>query len=974
MTELEQQLDKLGYGEHLCPIHENVAESIASAAYFIKGGLARGDLCLYIGDERCIEAIIQALAAGEVDVPHERERGALWLLTKRDIYLKAGEFDPHEMIKFLSETQVSALANAFSGLRLVGEMSWALGPETSRDRLLEYEVLLNRFSVNSRSVILCQYSRERFSPAVIHDVLLTHPLAILGDLVCPNPFYYPPDLALRWPAQPSAELMAKRVDWRIRQLKEARVAQERERVLEELKVSERRLAEAQQVAHIGSWERDLRTNAVTWSDELYRLFGPQPHEDISYERFLNLVLPEEVDRIRAFAEEAIRGSRGFSFDYRIPCAGSIRVLRERGSVILGADGKPIRLVGTAQDVTERRKAEDALQESERKLVQAQRIAHFGYWEYDFDADRTTYSDEACRIIGIPLQSVRTLAEFRQLVLPEDRPIHSEAFARVLHSQGNYDVEYGILRPDGEVRFLHSIDDVIRDESGRPCRAFGVVQDITERKRAEGALRQSDDRIRLIIDAIPVMAWSIQADGIVGFLNQRWTDYTGLSLEQYVEEPTRPIHPEDVPRVIERWRAQMAAGEGYDDEMRLRRRDGEYRWFLVRTEPLRDEQGNIVTWYGVSTDIDDRKRAEQAVKASQQLLHTVLATLPVGVAVTDQAANVILVNPAWKRIWGDVIASGRERWARSKGFWHDSGARIDPENWASARALSKGETSLNELIDIESFDGQQKTIQASAAPIRNAEGTIAGAVIVIDDVTERVRAQKALRESAERLQHLSRRLLKVQEEERRHLARELHDEFGQILATITLHLHAAQGLAGDAARPRLIECAALLKQAGEQVRSLALELRPTMLDTLGLEATLRWLAEQHQQRTGCEVQLVGHLSGTTLTPEMAIACFRVAQEALTNVVRHAAARHVWIELSQSERVLELVVRDDGAGFEVVATQQQSGERRSLGLLGMAERVQLLGGTLIVESEPGHGTRIRATFPMSEAPEEPTGPAE
>ena len=237
-----------------------------------------------------------------------------------------------------------------------------MGPLIAHDRLLEYEVLLNRFSANSRSVILCQYNRERVSPAVIHDVLLTHPLAILGDLACPNPFYFPPDLALRWPAQPTAELMAKRVDWRIRQLKEARrVAEERERVLEELKVSER-----------------------------------------------------------------------------------------------------------------------TLRESERKLAQSQRVAQFGYWEYDFDADRVTYSDEACRIIGIPLQSVRTLAELRhQLVHQEDRPIHAEAFA-VLLSQGKFDVEYRIQRPDGEVRFLRSIDQMIRYESGRPRHAFGVVQDITER--------------------------------------------------------------------------------------------------------------------------------------------------------------------------------------------------------------------------------------------------------------------------------------------------------------------------------------------------------------------------------------------------------------------------------------------------------------------------------------------------------------
>jgi signal transduction histidine kinase len=202
---------------------------------------------------------------------------------------------------------------------------------------------------------------------------------------------------------------------------------------------------------------------------------------------------------------------------------------------------------------------------------------------------------------------------------------------------------------------------------------------------------------------------------------------------------------------------------------------------------------------------------------------------------------------------------------------------------------------------------------------------------------------------------------------------LHDEFGQVLATITLHLHTARSLVGNAARLQLDECATLLQQAGEQIRSLALELRPTMLDTLGLEAALRWLAEQHQQRTGCETTVVGHLSGVPPSPEITIACFRVVQEALTNVMRHAAAQHVWIELDQSDSVLELVVRDDGVGFDVVRTREAT-KRGSFGLLGMTERVQLLGGTLRVASEPGLGTSIHASFPLSDASEQPAKPEE
>jgi signal transduction histidine kinase len=360
---------------------------------------------------------------------------------------------------------------------------------------------------------------------------------------------------------------------------------------------------------------------------------------------------------------------------------------------------------------------------------------------------------------------------------------------------------------------------------------------------------------------------------------------------------------------------------------------------------------------------ERERTEKELRNSQQLLDQVLATLPVGVTVMNLQGDVILTNEAVKRVWGaQQYPSGTERWARSKGSWHESGKRIAPSEWASVRALSQGETSLNELIDIETYAGEAKTIQNSAAPIRNAEGQIVGAVVVNDDVTERMRAEKDLKESAERLQLLSRRLLAVQEEERRHLSRELHDEFGQLLATITMHLQAAKSNAGAAAQPRLDESIALLQRAGTEVRSLALELRPMLLETAGLDATLRRLAEQHQQRTGIPTEVAGHVGD--VSGEIAIAAFRVIQEALTNVVRHAKAQHVRIELGAGDASIELTVCDDGVGFDVTRTLERASGRGNLGLLGMRERVELLGGSFEIHAQPRRGTRIRASLPLAE----------
>ena len=223
------------------------------------------------------------------------------------------------------------------------------------------------------------------------------------------------------------------------------------------------------------------------------------------------------------------------------------------------------------------------------------------------------------------------------------------------------------------------------------------------------------------------------------------------------------------------------------------------------------------------------------------------------------------------------------------------------------------------------------------------------------------AQDGLRASQERYRSLSRHLLELQEHERSSLARELHDQIGQSLVGVALNLQMIKGDLPPASRARVPESMRMIEQMLEQVRTLAFELRPSALDDLGLVAALRLLVARHGERTGVLPSFTTTPAEVRATAGIETACFRIAQEALTNVARHAHARHVEVTLAIQGNALEIAIRDDGVGFDVDRRQ-----RNGLGLTGMSERAALAGGQLEIESEPGAGTTMRARFPLPQAP--------
>lgn len=233
-----------------------------------------------------------------------------------------------------------------------------------------------------------------------------------------------------------------------------------------------------------------------------------------------------------------------------------------------------------------------------------------------------------------------------------------------------------------------------------------------------------------------------------------------------------------------------------------------------------------------------------------------------------------------------------------------------------------------------------------------------------EITARKRAEKALADYPRRLKSLSGRLLEAQESERHRIARELHDEIGQSLTAIKIRLQSLQRRS-KTGLPEIVECIRIADQVLSQVHSLSLNLRPPQLDDLGLSAALRW----HLDRQAQAAKLIPHFSADSLPgrlqPDLEIACFRVAQEALTNVIRHAHARQVWVKLRRRGAELHLTIQDDGRGFNNDAAHDRADQGEDMGLIGMRERAELAGGGLKLYSSRGRGTQVHLFFPLAYA---------
>src|SRR6202041_849285 len=398
---------------------------------------------------------------------------------------------------------------------------------------------------------------------------------------------------------------------------------EHEQLTQRLRRREAYLAEAQKLSHTGSWAWNPATGEPGyWAEGCYRVLGfdpagPPPPLDAIFQR----IQPDDARAaVREQFERGIRDKADIELDMNFvhPTKG-IRNIRSTGHAVVDAHGDLREIVGTVMVLTEHRRAEEAIRRSEAYLSEAQRLSHTGSFGWKVSSGELFWSDETFRIFEYDRSVKPTLASLAQRVHPDDRADVKEVINRASAGATEFEHAYRLLMPDGRVKHVHALAQVLQDASGN--REFvGAVTDITQQRHAEEVIREQEAELRQMVDFVPQLITVYGPNRERFYANRTTLEYLGISLDEWRHETfAHSTHPDDSERLKTSADCAFSSGSAYEVELRLHKHDGSYRWFLARYNPVRDDKGQITRWYVTATDIEDRKQAEDRLRSENVAL-------------------------------------------------------------------------------------------------------------------------------------------------------------------------------------------------------------------------------------------------------------------------------------------------------------------------------------------------------------------
>jgi len=442
-----------------------------------------------------------------------------------------------------------------------------------------------------------------------------------------------------------------------------------------LRRSEAYLAEAQKLSHTGSFGWDVSSGEIYWSLETFRIFEYEQRAKATIEMIMQRTHPEDRAAVFQTIDRVSREMTAFDFEHRLQMPdGTIKHVRVVAHPSKDESGR-FEFVGAVTDVTERKQSEEKLRRSEAELLEAQRISRTGSWKHNLSSGHVVISPEVHRMFGVSPGDDASKAEFFfGRIHPEDRPLEVQSYERAIQAKADFESDYRIVLPDGSIKHIRNIGHPVFSDAGELVEYVGTAIDVTAARVAEDKIRQNERELRQVVDTVAQLVIFLSPDGRALYANRFTLEYTGLTLEDVKAEGFREqvFHPEDVERVREERQAALLRGVPFENEQRVRRKDGHYRWFFIRYNALIDELGRPTRWYAAGIDIEDRKQAEEKVQKEnlalrQEIDHSLMFEEIVGgsPALQSVLARVAKVAPTDSTvlITGET-GTGKELFARA----------------------------------------------------------------------------------------------------------------------------------------------------------------------------------------------------------------------------------------------------------------------------------------------------------------------
>ncbi|MFL6373485.1 MAG: PAS domain S-box protein [Pyrinomonadaceae bacterium] len=651
------------------------------------------------------------------------------------------------------------------------------------------------------------------------------------------------------------------------------------------------------------------------------------------------------------------------------------------------------LARQAADLISRKIYEDRLRESDERFRMAQGAGGVGIWDWNVVEGRTYWSETTWDFYGEPPNSADPNEDFWTLHLhPEDRErVRQNLVDTIVSRTNNYRDEFRILRRDGTILWIESNASITRDNGGRATRVFGVNIDITDRRLAEERIRASAQQLRLVTDAMPALISYVDRHERFRFANQTYSVWFGRAPEELIGKKVQEVFGDEIYAIIQEQVAATLKGEEVAFDTELKYPKGDRRFVHISYTPDFDVDGNVRGYFALTTDLTELRRSQELLRSSEEKLGLMMETFTdYAIMTLDTKGIVDSWNEGAKLIFGyeeseiigqpgdilflpEDIASGvpeeEMKTAREKGRakderWHmrKDGTRFYASGVMMPLYLGKTLTGYAKIAsDLTERQRQKEELERahSELELRVAERTRELAEsnrALIDEAKARSAAEE------QRIQLLH-RLVTSQEMERRRIARDIHDQLGQRMTGLRLKLESLRSVVGTEGDipSRVKRLQEITERLDSEVSFLAWELRPTVLDDLGLVEALRTYVREWSRH--CEIDAdfqAIKIGKERFDVNVETHLYRISQEALNNISKHANAENVTVMLEKRNKELILIVEDDGKGFDTTKLARPRKSGRGLGLIGMQERAALIGGELEMESSE-NGTAVYVRVP-------------